>query len=375
MIGPKVTFEVLKVLFLAKLPGFIWGDPGIGKSDIMRQLAAYFGVNLIDLRAVLLDPVDLRGLPVIQGNKAVWCPPTFLPDKPGSIIFFDELPTAPPLVQGACLQLILDGKVGEYVAPQPTWFFGAGNPENVGAIVHRMPSPLANRFVHINMNVNPTDWREWADSPKLPECEMTWKDLNLDGISDEIKSFIELRPELLHRFDADEYKKPNAKAFATPRSVEFADRIYQTCVHYRVNKKTMFHTLKGCCGKGWASELVGYLGDYEKLPLPGNILANPDTAEVPKDMSLLVALSRGLSSALTEDNAEAFMTYARRLPQEFSVKLIKTAERTKRQILTNTQGYVEWAVENKGLIKGKDSRKSRIDEITEGVDDGRGPDR
>lgn len=360
---PKRVFEVLKVLFLAKQPGFIWGDPGTGKSDLMRQLAAFFGVGLIDLRAVLLDPVDLRGLPVVVGKKAIWCPPSFLPDQPGSIVFFDELPTAPPLVQGACLQLILDGRVGEYVAPQPTWFFGAGNPENTGAIVHRMSSPLANRFVHIHMNVNPKQWIEWAENPGLPEKSMEYVPMKFDKLTDEIKTYIELRPEMLHQFNPEEFKRTNTKAFATPRSVEFADRIYQTCRKHRINKNVMYDCLAGTCGKAWASEFIGFIGNYDKLPLPRAILADPEGVEIPKEMSLLVALARGLSNELTEDNAEAFMKFARRLPAEFSMKLIKTAEREKKAILTNTAGYVKWAVDHKQMLKGADKSRSKIETI------------
>lgn len=94
---------VLENLLDQPWAAFIWGAPGIGKSSIVRQIAERRRVPLIDIRASLLDPTDLRGIPMIQDGTAVWCPPSFLPkksDKPG-ILFLDEINAAPPLVQAA----------------------------------------------------------------------------------------------------------------------------------------------------------------------------------------------------------------------------------------------------------------------------------
>jgi hypothetical protein len=44
---------------------FIWGSPGTGKSAVLHQLAAELGIALRDIRALLLDPVDLRSLPFV----------------------------------------------------------------------------------------------------------------------------------------------------------------------------------------------------------------------------------------------------------------------------------------------------------------------
>ena len=108
---------------------FIWGAPGIGKSSIVRHIAEAKNLPVVDLRASLLDPTDLRGIPMIQNKTSVWCPPSFLPktsDKPG-ILFLDEINAAPPLVQAALYQLILDRRVGEYVLPDGWKIIAAGN--------------------------------------------------------------------------------------------------------------------------------------------------------------------------------------------------------------------------------------------------------
>jgi hypothetical protein len=55
-------FDALRVLVAARQPVFVWGGPGIGKSAVIRQLADALKIALRDVRALLLDPVDLRGL-------------------------------------------------------------------------------------------------------------------------------------------------------------------------------------------------------------------------------------------------------------------------------------------------------------------------
>lgn len=151
---------VLENLLDQPWAAFIWGAPGIGKSSIVRQIAERRRMPLIDIRASLLDPTDLRGIPIIQDGTAVWCPPSFLPkksDKPG-ILFLDEINAAPPLVQAALYQLILDRRVGEYELPEGWRIIAAGNRREDKAVTFRLSSALANRFIHLNLEVDPDDW-------------------------------------------------------------------------------------------------------------------------------------------------------------------------------------------------------------------------
>ena len=144
----------LHTLLTIKQPVFLWGAPGVGKSQVVAQVAEERNLALRDIRAVLLDPVDLRGLPRITAEGlSVWCPPGFLPganDPEEGILFLDELNAAPPLVQAACYQLILDRRIGEYKLPDGWSIIAAGNREKDKAVTHRMPSALANRMVHLD---------------------------------------------------------------------------------------------------------------------------------------------------------------------------------------------------------------------------------
>jgi MoxR-like ATPase len=158
-VKPTEIRKALETLIPLQQPAFVWGAPGVGKSDTMRQVTAALNRVLIDIRAVLLDPVDLRGLPSINGDsRAHWCPPAFLPTGGEGVLFLDELNAAPPLTQAACYQLVLDRQLGEYRLPDGWTVIAAGNRETDKAVTHRMPSALANRFVHLDFEVNLDDW-------------------------------------------------------------------------------------------------------------------------------------------------------------------------------------------------------------------------
>ena len=162
---PSEIAYSLQLLTLIQKPAFLWGAPGVGKSQVVAQVAAALGLRLIDIRAVLLDPVDLRGLPTVEDGKAAWAIPAFLPENGAGILFLDELNAAPPLVQAACYQLVLDRALGEYHLPEGWSVFAAGNREGDRAVTSRMSSALANRFVHLSFEPDLDDWSRWAMGP------------------------------------------------------------------------------------------------------------------------------------------------------------------------------------------------------------------
>jgi MoxR-like ATPase len=162
---PSDIASSLQLLAQIQKPAFVWGPPGVGKSQVVAQVAALLGIRLIDIRAVLLDPVDLRGLPTVEQGRAAWAIPAFLPEDGAGILFLDELNAAPPLVQAACYQLVLDRALGEYRLPDGWAVFAAGNREGDRAVTSRMSSALANRFVHLVFEPDLDDWSQWAMGP------------------------------------------------------------------------------------------------------------------------------------------------------------------------------------------------------------------
>jgi MoxR-like ATPase len=159
---PSKLYEALLALIGERVPLHIWGPCGVGKSQIVSQVAAALEYDFLDVRAVQLDPVDLRGLPRIDANQTVWSPPKFLPTQGKGILFLDELTSAPQMTQAGCYQLVLDRKLGEYVLPEGWVVIAAGNPAAERGVHFTMPRPLRNRFVHLELEVDHAEWCSWA---------------------------------------------------------------------------------------------------------------------------------------------------------------------------------------------------------------------
>ena len=314
---PSKIVEALKVCIAAKQPTFLWGPPGVGKSDVVAQVAAMLKMQLTDVRAVLLDPVDLRGLPTVEDGEALWCPPAFLPKSGKGILFLDELNAAPPLVQAACYQLVLDRKIGEYELPKGWVVIAAGNRETDRAVTSRMPSPLANRFVHLDFDVDLDDWINWGLS---------------NGVRTEVLAFQRFRPELLYNFDP----KRNEKAFSTPRSITFLSRLMDAN-----NGEIDFDLTKGVTGEGYAAEFVGFMNIYKSLPDPAMVIMAPKKAEVPTDPATLYAICGAVAQKTSEQNMKNVVEYANRLPVEFSVLLIRDCV-NRDENLVKTRAFIEW---------------------------------
>src|SRR5712671_5501043 len=143
---PSELFEALHALITERVPLHIWGACGVGKSQIVAQVASDLNWQFLDVRAVQLDPVDLRGLPRIAADQAEWVPPKFLPTSGEGILFLDELTSAPQMTQAGCYQLVLDRRLGEYHLPDGWVVVAAGNPASERGVHFSMPRPLRNRF-------------------------------------------------------------------------------------------------------------------------------------------------------------------------------------------------------------------------------------
>jgi MoxR-like ATPase len=109
---PSKLYEALHALIGERVPLHIWGACGVGKSQIVSQVANDLEYDFLDVRAVQLDPVDLRGLPRIAANLTEWVPPKFLPTTGKGILFLDELTSAPQMTQAGRHQLVLDRQLG-----------------------------------------------------------------------------------------------------------------------------------------------------------------------------------------------------------------------------------------------------------------------
>ncbi len=302
--------ESLSAMVEQKIPTFLWGPPGIGKSSIVRQIAEAKGVGFVDLRLSLMDPTDLKGIPFYEkeAHTALWAPPAFLPREGSGILFLDELNTAPPAVQASAYQLILDRRVGEYVLPDGWAIVAAGNRESDRGVVYRMPSPLANRFVHLEMEVHVDDWRDWAYAA---------------GMDERIIAFIGYKNEELFTFDATR----NEKSFATPRSWEFVHNILQSGMAERL----LLDAVGGAVGRERAVAFLAFAKVMHRLPDLDAILATGE-GEHPQEVDVLYALAAGLVSKVLADPSKEridhLLRYTLDLQSEFAVMIVQDLKRS-----------------------------------------------
>ena len=300
--------QVVDQLIVQKLPVFIWGAPGIGKSSIVKQIAAQNRLIFLDLRLSLLDPTDLKGIPFFDAahQEGVWAKPSFLPSDPESkgILFLDEINTAPPAVQASAYQLILDRKVGEYTLPEGWSIVAAGNRENDRGVVYKMPPPLANRFVHFEMEVDFDDWKGWAYQHKIDRS---------------IIGYLAYDKSMLFTFDPTS----NEKSFATPRSWEYVDSIIKS----GIKETLLLESITGAVGREAAVGYMSFKKVMDKLPDFQTILAGSQTDYKEDDPKVLIGLVIGLVNALLQsdhkDAVDHVLAFSLGLPGEFAIMLVK----------------------------------------------------
>lgn len=327
--GGQVTAQQLRSILTAHLsltwpPIFIWGPPGVGKSSVVRQVAEEKGLEVLDLRMLLLDPVDLRGLPMPHGDRIRWSPPEFLPQKGKGILFLDELNAAPPLVQASVYQLVLDRKIGEYSLPEGWYVVAAGNRESDQSIVHAMPAALLSRFEHLEMVPDLESWCAWAFDA---------------GIDPSVIAFLQLRPALLHAYN------PDSKAFPCPRTWEMVSRT----LTLPLEEDELGRVLEGCVGAGPSTEFNLFRRSLQALPKLESILKGQDF--IPGDPALGYAVVTGLVARFGTDSAHTrrLVSYAEALGKaglrELEVLLVRDLLRRNPKV-GKDPAFAAWAKKN-----------------------------
>ena len=321
---PSALADALARLVEARQPVIVWGPPGCAKSQIAQQVAAASHRTYLDVRALLLDPVDLRGIPWRDvDGRTRWAPPAFLPpgDAPGRwLVNLEELPSAVPMVQAALYQLVLDRRCGEYVLPEGAALIACGNREGDRGVVHRMPTPLASRFVHLEVRVDAADWCAWGAA---------------HGIAPEVLFFIQMRPELLHDFDP----RSEEKAFPCPRTWEFVSHVVRSRAGLDPGAERA--VVVGTVGQGAAVEFLAFLNVWRELPHPRAVFDDPGHAPVPENASALIALCGALYRLADDVNFPAVVAYAKRLRRELGHFLIGSCTR-RDPALQHTEAYIRW---------------------------------
>jgi hypothetical protein len=285
-VGPKGAKKSLRKAFKNKRPIFLWGPPGIGKSDIIKQLGTELEAHVIDVRLSLWEPTDIKGIPYFDSNinKMVWAPPLELPDAEMAkqhkqiVLFMDEMNSAAPAVQAAAYQLVLNRRVGTYQLPDNVVMVAAGNRETDKGVTYRMPAPLANRFVHLEMTCDWDDWNEWAVENRVHK---------------DVVGFLTFSKKDLYDFDP----KSASRAFATPRSWSFVSELL---IDDDTDADTLTDLVSGSVGEGLAVKFMAHRKVASKMPNPTDILSGKVKKMESKEISAMYSLTVSLCYELKD---------------------------------------------------------------------------
>lgn len=327
--SPRNAIETIKTAYASNMPIMLWGSPGVGKSDSIRQAATELGIEVIDIRLSQMDPVDLKGLPTIKDNQTIFATPDFLPKDPNwkGIIFFDEITSAPTMVQAAAYQLILDRKYGEYELPAGALPIGASNLETDRGVVNRMPSPLANRFGgHFKVEPNLDEWIDWAAQ---------------NGIQPQIIAYLKFKPDNLYSFDPVK----GDKAFATPRSWSYASK----WIHGAGSITKALPQLQACVGEGVALDLKAFDSVWSRLPNLDDILAGKQVTFDHSDPALCYAIAAALGHRAEKKNVQHAIGFLSDMSPEYGAMGIKYML-SKTPALMVEKSVRDWAAKNKDLF-------------------------
>lgn len=323
---------IVKASYKHRRPVLALGDPGLGKSQSFMQAAKELEIGFIDLRTTLIDPVDLRGLPDVDRENRVtrWLQPDFLPTEGAGILLLDELPAAPPMVQSALLQLVLDRKIGDYTLPDGWMVCAAGNYASNRAGSSRLNKALSSRFLQIHAVADLDAWTEWANETE---------------IAPEVIAFLQWRPDNLHAFDP-----VSDTAFPCPRSWAFVSDYVKDFTD-SPDRDILGFAVEGLVGPGAATELLGFLEIAQSLRAPEVYLANPAKEPLPDATSpaTTYALVMALAARANRENAKAFFTLAERMPIEFGWLMVNSATQRDRS-LCNSKGYTDYVVKHDEML-------------------------
>ena len=327
----------------------LWGPPGVGKSQAVRQIATEIRektgkkVHVTDVRLLLFNPIDLRGIPTSNEDKtlAIWLKPQIFQMDPSddvvNILFLDEISAAPQSVQAAAYQITLDRVVGEHKLPENCIVIAAGNRMTDKSVVFKMPKALANRLMHIEVEGSFSSWRKWAIET---------------GINDKVIGFLSFRQNYLMGFDAT----TDDLAFPTPRAWEMVSNILNNISD---NAEEMYPLISGVVGTGVAVEFRTWTKVYKDLPSIEDIfdgkMPNP-----PKNTDAMYALMASMTSYAREHKEELqrlanSIRYADKLPPDFSTVLMKDymyLEKDFKKKLMTIPEFSKWLNTKGSLMNG-----------------------
>ena len=300
-----------------KLPAImLWGAPGVGKSDAIKQIAQQLAEttnrkpHVTDVRLLLFNPVDLRGIPTADDKKefAKWLKPHIFNMDPSeevvNFLVLDEITAAPQSVQAAAYQIVLDRQIGEHKLPDNCVIIAAGNRITDKSVAYSMPKALCNRLTHINIEPKQEAWKKWAINA------------NIDA---RIIGFLGFKPQTLFSFDAGSQDQ----AYPTPRTWEMVDNY----IKINNNIEAIRGLIEGTIGVGATAEFVAFCNTYGELPnvkdiVDGKYKDHPTKPDVCFALQAAI-VNYFINNKLSEQQLRNLIVYTDGMQPEFAILTIK----------------------------------------------------
>lgn len=329
---PKQLTQYLEFAITNKEPVLIKSGPGVGKTAIVKQVCKKLGVNLILSHPTISEPTDYKGLPFAVGGKAEFLPygdlRKLIEAEVPTVCFFDDIGQSSTMTQASLMQILWGGQIGNHSVSEHVSFIGATNRKEDMAGVSGLLEPVKSRFGGgiIELEVNSKDWCSWAIDNRMPV---------------ELIAFIRFRPDLLDN------AKPSKDIIntASPRTVAAVGNLQNK----GLMKELEFEVFKGVAGEAFAAEYMGFLKLYRELPSIDDIILNPDSAVVPKDVGAKYAISTAIASHATVDNIASVLTYIKRLPKEHEIACIQDINYRNKEATRNT-AFIKRLTEITGVL-------------------------
>jgi len=335
----KVLQEAIMLCGKAKITPFVWGHRGLGKSSIVRELAAHNNMGFVDFRCSQVEASDLRGLPDRVDGRTVFLPPADMPrgDLPYNqilgiilapfqkgglyplnftssdpqkqhaelldtintdihahrvyvqnqktiqprfergIIFLDELNRAQDDVQQAAFQFVLDREIGQYVLP-PEWIVVVAGNYNEGYQVSGFTDPaFLDRFCHLTFSAGESTLEDWI-------YYMT------SAHGGNAAAVIEFASQNMKHLDGELEGELGFNIMPSRRSWEGVVRVEEVCSNGGFTNDALHEVISGLVGR----ELALTYQRYNCPVKPRDLLKNG----VSKHVSVMNGLNRGQLTGL-----------------------------------------------------------------------------
>jgi len=291
------------VAVAAQVPVLLWGAPGTGKTSAIRAMADAGGWPCETVIAAIREPSDFSGLPVVVDGVVHFAPPRWAERLAGAergLLFLDEISTAPPAVQAALLRVVLERVVGDLRLPEEVVVVAAANPPEQAADGWDLSAPLANRFCHLDWQVDPAAFAQglvggWpvATIPQLPDG---WdRGEVMARAQAEVAAFVNVRPALVCAVPTD--AAAAGRGWPSPRTWDMAARLLAATEVAGASPAAQRVLLNGALGPGTGTEFLLWRSELD-LPDPEAVLADPERFTVPERADRAYAALSAVAAAV-----------------------------------------------------------------------------